>query len=197
MKMQQVVNNMIGLGIRSVLVYIAILLTSLTIEVTAQDMPPFFIDENGDGFNDNAPDHDGDGIPNRIDPDYRRMFNITNSSVWKQLTEAQQQEILALIESMQNSESDRTDIQTAIADKLTEWGLEIPENFGRGTDLTNQQRIQIREMVQTMRGQGASQEDIRSAIADQLGEWGINAPAHGLMGGPRQSQGGRFRGRRP
>ena len=29
-----------------------------------------FVDENGDGYNDNAPDHDGDGIPNGQDPDY-------------------------------------------------------------------------------------------------------------------------------
>lgn len=31
-----------------------------------------FMDANGDGFNDNAPDHDGDGIPNGQDPDYVR-----------------------------------------------------------------------------------------------------------------------------
>jgi len=29
-----------------------------------------FVDLNGDGFNDNAPDHDGDGIPNGLDPDW-------------------------------------------------------------------------------------------------------------------------------
>ncbi len=29
-----------------------------------------FVDENGDGYNDNAPDHDADGIPNGVDPDY-------------------------------------------------------------------------------------------------------------------------------
>lgn len=29
-----------------------------------------FVDENGDGYNDNAPDHDGDGIPNGMDDDY-------------------------------------------------------------------------------------------------------------------------------
>jgi hypothetical protein len=29
-----------------------------------------FQDKNGDGYNDNAPDHDGDGIPNGQDPDY-------------------------------------------------------------------------------------------------------------------------------
>lgn len=29
-----------------------------------------FVDKNGDGYNDNAPDADGDGIPNGLDPDY-------------------------------------------------------------------------------------------------------------------------------
>ena len=29
-----------------------------------------FIDKDGDGYNDNAPDDDGDGIPNRLDPDW-------------------------------------------------------------------------------------------------------------------------------
>lgn len=29
-----------------------------------------FLDEDGDGFNDLAPDADGDGIPNGLDPDY-------------------------------------------------------------------------------------------------------------------------------
>jgi hypothetical protein len=29
-----------------------------------------FVDENGDGYNDNAPDIDGDGIPNGLDSDY-------------------------------------------------------------------------------------------------------------------------------
>ena len=31
-----------------------------------------FLDEDGDGFNDLAPDADGDGIPNGLDPDYVR-----------------------------------------------------------------------------------------------------------------------------
>lgn len=36
---------------------------------------PFFVDENGDGYNDNAPDDDGDGIPNGQDTDYTRPAN--------------------------------------------------------------------------------------------------------------------------
>lgn len=32
-----------------------------------------FVDANGDGYNDNAPDADGDGIPNGMDPDYTAL----------------------------------------------------------------------------------------------------------------------------
>jgi hypothetical protein len=32
-----------------------------------------FIDKDGDGYNDNAPDHDGDGIPNGLDPDWKKQ----------------------------------------------------------------------------------------------------------------------------
>lgn len=47
------------------------------IEEKQQDKNKFqhgrgFVDKNGDGFNDNAPDDDGDGIPNGLDPDFRK-----------------------------------------------------------------------------------------------------------------------------
>lgn len=32
-----------------------------------------FVDKDGDGYNDNAPDHDGDGVPNCLDPDWRKL----------------------------------------------------------------------------------------------------------------------------
>ncbi|MCK4578423.1 MAG: hypothetical protein KAU50_06515 [Candidatus Marinimicrobia bacterium] len=35
--------------------------------------PGMFLDENGDGINDLAPDADGDGIPNGMDDDYVRL----------------------------------------------------------------------------------------------------------------------------
>ncbi len=38
-----------------------------------------FIDEDGDGFNDLAPDADGDGIPNGLDPDYVRPEDGTGN----------------------------------------------------------------------------------------------------------------------
>ena len=37
------------------------------------DHKQHFIDEDGDGYNDNAPDHDGDGIPNGLDPDWQKL----------------------------------------------------------------------------------------------------------------------------
>lgn len=40
-----------------------------------------FIDLNGDGFNDNAPDQDGDGIPNGLDADY--VKNAQDGSGYK------------------------------------------------------------------------------------------------------------------
>ena len=60
------------------IILLAILLTALlAVGANAQDNGPGngdgmcrFIDEDGDGFNDLAPDADGDGIPNGLDPDY-------------------------------------------------------------------------------------------------------------------------------
>ena len=38
-----------------------------------------FVDKNGDGYNDNAPDDDGDGIPNSLDPDYVKKSDQKDS----------------------------------------------------------------------------------------------------------------------
>ena len=37
------------------------------------DNQQHFVDKDGDGYNDNAPDHDGDGIPNGLDPDWQKL----------------------------------------------------------------------------------------------------------------------------
>jgi hypothetical protein len=41
----------------------------------------YFVDKNGDGYNDNAPDHDGDGIPNGLDPDYLKIKKRGSSNL--------------------------------------------------------------------------------------------------------------------
>lgn len=74
------------------LLFIALITAFSSISISAQDAKPikpavsidkkksdekpiqhgrFFVDKNGDGYNDNAPDEDGDGIPNALDPDFK------------------------------------------------------------------------------------------------------------------------------
>ena len=50
-----------------------------------------FVDENGDGINDLCLDHDGDGIPNRLDPDWQRPLDgsgrrLSGSRGWRALS---------------------------------------------------------------------------------------------------------------
>ena len=42
-------------------------------QASQQKAMQHFVDKNGDGYNDNAPDHDGDGVPNSLDPDWQKM----------------------------------------------------------------------------------------------------------------------------
>lgn len=63
-----------------------ILVLGLASMAAAQDFGPGqgngvcqFIDEDGDGFNDLAPDADGDGIPNGMDEDYVRPQDGTGN----------------------------------------------------------------------------------------------------------------------
>ncbi len=44
---------------------------AVTVKKTSKpDSLQKFVDKNGDGYNDNAPDHDSDGIPDALDKDY-------------------------------------------------------------------------------------------------------------------------------
>ena len=45
---------------------------SLANKIREKNKRMYFVDKNGDGYNDNAPDHDGDGIPNGLDPDWQK-----------------------------------------------------------------------------------------------------------------------------
>ncbi|NOR65348.1 MAG: hypothetical protein GQ468_04960 [Candidatus Scalindua sp.] len=64
-------------------IYIVILFAFNSLTVSAQDTTKskikvttqshVFVDEDGDGYNDIAPDHDGDGIPNGLDSDWQKV----------------------------------------------------------------------------------------------------------------------------
>jgi hypothetical protein len=67
----------------SILTMMVLTVLFLSSNVLAQNETPAthgykFIDANGDGYNDNAPDIDGDGIPNGRDEDYTGAKNRKN-----------------------------------------------------------------------------------------------------------------------
>jgi len=43
-----------------------------TIDPSQMQHGYWFVDKDGNGYNDNAPDHDADGIPNGVDPDFAK-----------------------------------------------------------------------------------------------------------------------------
>jgi hypothetical protein len=74
--------------IRSIFLGALVLLLGLAVTASAQGFGQGlgdgtgecqFVDEDGDGFNDLAPDADGDGIPNGQDPDYVRPEDGTGN----------------------------------------------------------------------------------------------------------------------
>jgi hypothetical protein len=78
---------------KSIIHFILILIIISSVAITAQDSSKttggekgrrhkrMFVDKNGDGYNDNAPDHDNDGIPNGLDPDYTGLKRKNKNSI--------------------------------------------------------------------------------------------------------------------
>ena len=75
--------KLFSLSIRLVIFFLFLLLNGLYAQDSTKtktdkeketiDHKQHFIDEDGDGYNDNAPDHDGDGIPNGLDLDWQKL----------------------------------------------------------------------------------------------------------------------------
>ena len=59
------------------LVILSLMVLSISYQAYSSDegKPSTFVDIDGDGFNDNLSDYDGDGIPDEADPDYKAEVN--------------------------------------------------------------------------------------------------------------------------
>jgi hypothetical protein len=57
-------------GVVALLLALTLMLPGGAIAQTCDGQGKKFVDVDGDGINDNAPDHDNDGIPNGLDPDW-------------------------------------------------------------------------------------------------------------------------------
>ncbi|MDP6037405.1 MAG: hypothetical protein QGG64_02545 [Candidatus Latescibacteria bacterium] len=147
----------------------------------AQDEPvaapeaPGFVDENGDGIDDNARRRHRRGRRGVIK---RRGAQAGIQSL---LNETQQAELKALVEGMKESEASHADIRTAVEAKLAEWEIERPERperpeRGLNALLDEAQEAEIKALVESLKGSETSGSDIRAAVDAKLAEWEIERP---------------------
>ena len=61
-----------------------------------------FVDKDNNGYNDNAPDHDGDGIPNGLDPDWQKLQKEKKKAKRKRFVDLDGD---GINDNIQNSES--------------------------------------------------------------------------------------------
>ena len=114
--------------------------------------------------------------------------------LWEDLTKEQREAIRNTITEMQEQGATREEIHEAVTELLEGFGIELPENWGKGPphspgfgpgpapflgDLTDEQRTALRQKMREMREQGATREEIREAMVDMLEEYGLEFPKEG------------------
>ncbi|KAB1193328.1 hypothetical protein GJR96_07675 [Haloferax sp. MBLA0076] len=105
------------------------------------------------------------------------------------LTDEQTEEIQTLAADMRADGATRDEIQTAVHDKLLEFGVDEadltpdPALYAQDRlDLTDEQVAELEALVTEMRDDGATTDDVRAAVSDQLAEWGIEHPVRDCDG---------------
>ncbi len=98
------------------------------------------------------------------------------------LTDEQQAQVQDLISEMREAEASMSEINTAVTELISGWGIEYPDRH-RGGDrhrsrgsgfmdnLTEQQRAEMNELLSSLREEGASREEISEALADLRASW--------------------------
>jgi Spy/CpxP family protein refolding chaperone len=103
-----------------------------------------------------------------------------------QLSEEQIDELHGMVTEMREAGATREEIRAAVHEKLTGWGIEVPEHPGCGErrghrgeifkQLTEEQRKAIHDMVREMREAEATREEIRAAVREMLESFGVEIP---------------------
>ena len=127
-----------------------------------------FVDENGDGIDDNARRH------------HRRGHRGFLRGVGADLSDEQKTELKALVDGLKEGEASKEDVRAAVEAKLTEWGIELPERptiaSRLGDLLTEEQAVELTALVDGLKEAEASHADIHAAVDAQLETWGIEKP---------------------
>lgn len=111
-------------------------------------------------------------------PDHPRLLD----HVGDQLTDAQKEELEALIQTLKGQGASHSEIRDAIHAQLEEWEIELPRRGEHrrfrafGDQLTEAQREELYALSQQMKGDGASRKEVRDAVHTKLAEWGIECP---------------------
>jgi hypothetical protein len=105
------------------------------------------------------------------------------------LTEDQRSEVRGLAIEMWEDGAELDEIHDAMALKLNEWGIDVPDHTGKGhgpcrimQQLSEEQRTEIFEVFLAMWEDGFDHGQIHQAVAEKLGEYGIDLPRHPGMG---------------
>ncbi len=119
--------------------------------------------------------------------DYQHSYNREGKGFRTNLTEEQRETIHMKITEMREAGADYDEIHATVADLFEEWGIELPEHFGKGHrgglrytmfGLTKEQREIVRANIMEMRKDGANYEDIHVAVAELLKGWDIEMPEY-------------------
>jgi len=125
-------------------------------------------------------DENGDGLSDR-DTRFHRL----------DLTEEQRAELRATVSGLRENGASRTEIVTAVGDKLEDLGVELPEDFEeRQAERLDRAtlRDELRGKVDALRESGATREEIRTEV-DAFKE------ANGLEGGHGKRSRGKGHGK--
>ena len=153
-------------------------------EALAQDeaapAAPSFVDENGDGIDDNSRKRHRRGR--------RGIMKRRGAGVQSLLNETQLAELKTLVEGLKAAETSNADIRTAVEAKLAEWEIERPARPERGERperglnalLDHAQEAEIKALVEGLKAAETSKTDIRAAVDAKLAEWEIERPERGL-----------------
>lgn len=127
-----------------------------------------YVDENGDGIDDNVRIH------------HRRGHRGVLGPAGSQLSDEQKTELKTLVDGLKASDATEADVRAAIEAKFTEWGIELPEppaaSARFGDLLTEEQAAELDALVAGLRESSASRDDIHAAVDAQLETWGIEMP---------------------
>jgi alkylhydroperoxidase/carboxymuconolactone decarboxylase family protein YurZ len=151
-------------------------------EAPAPGDAPGFVDENGDGINDNRP-HRGRG--------FRGHRGI--GRLGADLSDEQKAAVKETAEALKADGATREDIRAAITDQLTGFGIEVPTQEEIEAQRTEHQaqRQEVRVIVDGLKEEGATRDEIKAAVDQYRTDNGIEAPVGGNRGGKRGGKRGR------